>query len=105
MNLGANKYKTNKIVIWTKLWIIICFHIRPFIIDSFLFVGSLFNSSSYGGSVANARDPNESIIKFTHNIWIGVNGVSLPMHAQIKTIKHAQKFTVNWNCKNFLILS
>ena len=55
--------------------------------------------------MAKAREPNESIIKLTHSIWIGVNGVSFPMQAQTNTKIQAQKFTESWNCKNLRILS
>ena len=104
-NLGAKKYNITKRIIWHKLWIIICFHILPLIIDSFLFVGSRCKSSSYGGSVAKAKEPKESIIRLTQSIWIGVNGVSFPTQAHINTSIQAQKLTDNWNCKNLRILS
>jgi hypothetical protein len=35
------------------------------------------------------------MIKLTQSICIGVNGVSFPIQAQIKTIKQAQKLTDN----------
>jgi len=55
--------------------------------------------------VANAREAKVSIIKFTHNIWMGLRGDSLNTAPPTKAITKATKFTVNWNCKNFLIES
>ena len=46
-----------------------------------------------------------SIIKLTHNIWIGLKGDSFKTAAPANAITKAQQFTVNWNCKNFLIES
>lgn len=45
------------------------------------------------------------MIKFTHNIWIGFKGDYLNIAPPTKAITRATKFTVNWNCKNFLIES
>ena len=45
--------------------------------------------------MAKAKEPKESIIKLTHNICIGVKGVSLPIQAQTNTSIQAQKFTDN----------
>lgn len=61
--------------------------------------------SSLGGSVARAREARVSMIKLTHNIWIGLRGDYLRMAAPEKAITRAHMLTVNWNCKNFLIES
>lgn len=46
-----------------------------------------------------------SIIRLTQSIWIGVNGDYLRITAPKNAIKIATIFTVNWNCKNFLMQS
>lgn len=51
--------------------------------------------SSVGGSVAKAKAANVSIIKFTHSIYIDVNGLSPNAIPPIKTINKATIFTVN----------
>ena len=62
-------------------------------------------SSSVGGSVAKAKEAKVSMIRLTHNIWIGFNGDSLKTAPPTKAMTKAAKLTVNWNCKNFLIQS
>lgn len=81
------------------------FHISTVIKDSNLEYGFLLRRSSLGGSVAKAKDAKVSMIKLTHNIWIGLSGDSLRMAAPEKAITKAHILTVNWNCKNFLIES
>lgn len=81
------------------------FHIVAVIKLSYLEYGFLFKSSSDGGSVAKANEAKVSIIKLTHNIWIGLRGDSLKTAPPTKAITKATKLTVNWNCKNFLIES
>ncbi len=80
-------------------------HISTVINDSNREYGFLFNRSSLGGSVANANDAKVSMIKFTHNIWIGFKGDSFKIAAPAKAITKAVMLTVSWNCKNFLIES
>lgn len=46
-----------------------------------------------------------SIIRLTHNIWIGFNGDSLRTAPPTKAMTSATKLTVSWNCKNFLMQS
>lgn len=55
--------------------------------------------------MAKAREANVSIIKLTHNIWIGFNGDYFKIAAPEKAITKATILTVSWNCKNFLIES
>ena len=55
--------------------------------------------------MAKANEAKVSIIKLTHNIWIGLSGDSLRMAAPAKAITRAHMLTVSWNCKNFLIES
>lgn len=55
--------------------------------------------------MASARAARVSIIRLTHNIWMGESGDSLKIAAPEKAITSAQTLTVNWNCKNFLIES
>ena len=45
-----------------------CLNIVLEIMYSSLECGGLVNTSSDGGSVAKAKDPNVSMIKLTHNI-------------------------------------
>lgn len=61
--------------------------------------------SSEGGSVASANAARVSMIRLTHNIWTGVNGDYFITTAPKKAIKMATIFTVNWNCRNFLMQS
>jgi hypothetical protein len=75
----------------------IFFHISAVINDSNLEYGFLNNSSSFGGSVAKANEAKVSMIRLTHNIWIGFNGDSLSMAAPEKAIIKATILTVNWN--------
>jgi hypothetical protein len=57
--------------------------------------GLRFNNLSLGGSVANAKAANVSIIKLTHNIYILVNGASF-VTADPKThINNATTLTVS----------
>lgn len=55
--------------------------------------------------MAKANAARVSMIKFTHNIWIGVKGDYLITTAPKKAMKMATILTVNWNCKNFLMQS
>ncbi len=81
------------------------FHILAVIKFSNLEYGFLFNKSSLGGYVAKASEAKVSMIRLTHNIWIGLSGDSLKIAPPTKAITKATKLTVNWNCKNFLIES
>lgn len=72
-----------------------CLNIFLVIIDSYLLYGLALSNASVGGSVANAKDANESIIKFTQSIYIGVK-ISYSMTAAvIKVNATATIFTVN----------
>ena len=55
--------------------------------------------------MANAREPNESMIKLTYSNYIDVNGDSFNTQAPKNAMQSATTFTVNWNCKNFLMLA
>lgn len=94
-----------KIIIWRQPWVTIFFHISAVIKDSKREYGFLFNKSSLGGYVAKARDAKVSMIKLTHNIWIGFKGDYFKIAAPEKAITNATMLTVSWNCKNFLIES
>ena len=68
--------------------------------------GSRRRSLSWSGlSVPRAKAPKVSIIRLTHNIMTALRGGSSPLQAAIKVTVNATAFTVNWNCKNFLMLS
>ena len=75
------------------------------IMYSSLLWGGLLNNSKVGGSVANAREANVSIIRFTQSIWIGFRISYFSVTAPIKVKTTATTFTVSWNCKNFFMLS
>lgn len=45
------------------------------------------------------------MIRFTHNIWMGVRGDYLITTAPKKAMKMATTLTVNWNWRNFLMQS
>ena len=62
-------------------------------------------SYSVGGSVARASEAIVSMMRLTHNIWMGLKGDSFNTAAPAKAITRAQQLTVSWNCKNFLIES
>lgn len=53
-----------------------------------------------GGSVESAKAANVSIIKFTQNSYVAVNGDSEKNRIPIKTTKMQEKLTVIWNYKN-----
>ena len=55
--------------------------------------------------MARAREASVSMIRLTHNIWMGLRGDSLKMAPPTKAITKSTKLTVNWNCKNFLMES
>lgn len=80
-------------------------HIWGVIICYFLEYGILFSNSFEGGSVARASAANVSIIRLTHNIWMGVKGDLFNMTELSIAIKIATILTVSWNCKNFLMQS
>ena len=44
-------------------------------------------------------------MRFTQSIWIGFSGDSLRTAAPMKARTKAQKLTVSWNWRNFLIES
>lgn len=72
-----------------------CFNIFLVIIDYDLVYGLSFNKIGLGGSVANASEAKESIIKFTHNIYIGLS-TSYFNRADIRSVKPtATTLTVN----------
>jgi len=105
INCVPLKRMVPKIMICRHPWEMIFFHISAVINDSNLEYGFLNNSSSFGGSVAKANEARVSMIRLTHNIWIGFNGDSLSMAAPEKAIIKATILTVNWNWRNFLIES
>jgi hypothetical protein len=51
--------------------------------------------SSPGGSVARASEARVSMIRLTHNIWIGLSGDYLKTAPPTKAITKATKLTVN----------
>ena len=55
--------------------------------------------------MARAKEAKVSMIRLTHNIWIGFKGDSLKTAPPTNAITRATKLTVSWNCKNFLIES
>ena len=86
-------------------WTMIFFHMLGVIRFSFLPMGSLFRSSSDGGSVARASEARVSMIRLTHNIWMGFRGDSLRTAPPTKAMTRATKLTVSWKCRNFLMQS
>ena len=55
--------------------------------------------------MARAKEAMVSMMRLTHNIWMGLRGDSFKTAAPAKAITKAQQLTVNWNCKNFLMES
>ncbi len=90
---------------WNRAWPKICLNIVFEIIYSSLEWGCLSSKSYEGGSVAKASDPKVSIIKLTHNIWIGFNTYCFKRAEPINVENTATMLTVNWNWMNFLIQS
>jgi len=82
-----------------------CLNIVLEIIYYSLLWGGLFNNSYVGGSVAKAKLAKVSIIRFIHNIWIGLSIYCLINAAPIKVMQTATTLTVSWNWMNFLIES
>ena len=66
--------------------------------------GGLSMSSLVGCSVARARAPSVSMIKFTHNKCTAVKGTSPAEIAATKLITRAATFAVSWNWMNFWML-
>ncbi len=99
----------NKTIDNITIWNIACNeilrHINGVIIYYLREYGILRRSYYEGGYVAKAKAAKVSIIKLTHNIWIGVNGDYFINTAPKNAINIATTLTVNWNCKNFLIQS
>ena len=62
-------------------------------------------SSSVGGSVARASEAMVSMMRLTHNIWMGLKGDSFSTAAPANAMTRAQQLTVSWNCRNFLMES
>ena len=62
--------------------------------------GLFFITSLLGGNDANANAAKVSIMRFTHNICVTVNGDCVPVNAPITTMRHATIFTTSWNNTN-----
>jgi hypothetical protein len=67
--------------------------------------GFLESNYSVGGYVASARDPSVSMIRLTHNIWIGFKIYCFISAAPISVIETATTLTVSWNWMNFRMQS
>jgi len=72
-----------------------CLNIVFEIMYSSLECGFLFRSSSDGGSVAKAKEPKVSMIKLTHNIWMGRRIYCLSEAAPMRVIETATTLTVS----------
>lgn len=72
----------------------ICFSIMGVIIESSFFIGCLSKSLSEGGSVASARAPKESMIKFIHIIWTAEKRGWFKTKTEISVVITATMFTV-----------
>ena len=68
----------------------------PFNICALTERGCSFMTVFVGGNDANANAAKVSMIKFTHNIWVTVNGDYATMNAPMTRIKQAATFTVIW---------
>lgn len=55
--------------------------------------------------MARERAARVSMMRLIQSIWTGVRGESLRITAPMKAMNKATTFTVNWNCKNFLMQS
>ena len=73
----------------------ICFIIFREIIYSSLLCGYLSNRLSLGLSVAKAKLPNESIIKFNHSKWILYSGLSNSIQLPMKAVASATQLMVS----------
>lgn len=58
-----------------------------------------------GGYVAKANEPKVSMIRLTHNIWMGFRIYCFIKAAPIRVMVTATTFTVSWNWMNFLMQS
>mmetsp|Transcript_120992 Transcript_120992/g.210475 ORF Transcript_120992/g.210475 Transcript_120992/m.210475 type:complete len:256 (+) Transcript_120992:2026-2793(+) len=67
----------------------------------------LKRASSEGHSVARARAARVSMIRFSHSSWTGLRGSSFSAdRADPTTVSSTPAtLTVNWNCRNFRMLS
>ena len=59
--------------------------------------GFSFITFGSAGNEAKAKAAKVSMMIFTHNIWVTVNGRVVPMNAPISTTSKAVKLIVNWN--------
>lgn len=62
-------------------------------IYSFFLYGGLLRRSSFGDSVARAREARESIIMLTQRSWIAASGDSQRMQAPVKAVARATTLT------------
>jgi len=60
---------------------------------SYFLYGGLLRRSSFGVSVARAREARESIIMFTQRSWIAASGDSQRMQAPEKAVARATTLT------------
>ena len=58
--------------------------------------GFSFITSCEGGKEAKAKAAKVSIIRLTHNIWVTVRGISVPMIEPPSTRSKAATLTTNW---------
>jgi len=75
----------------------ICLTIFGEMIYSFFLYGGLFKRSSFGSSVAKAREARESMIRFTQRSWMAARGDSHMITEPMKEVIKATTLTVNWN--------
>ena len=74
----------------------ICLTIFLEMIYSSLDCGGLASSLAlFGGSVARANEPRESMIRFTHKSWIGWSGDSVRRQEPKKAVAKATTLTVS----------
>lgn len=86
---------SNNTIIWYTLAPAIVLYMVGDMILSSLLYGGLPNTLIDGGSVANARDANVSIIKLTHNISMAFKGDSFNTSAPKNDMNRATRLTVN----------
>ena len=98
-------WRVSKTTIWYKAWANRFLHMTLVMRGFVLPTGGLSINPLVGFSVARAKAPNVSMIKFIHNNCTAMSGTSLADTTATKLIASAATFTVNyWNWMNFWML-
>jgi hypothetical protein len=91
--LNPKKMIANRMIVWKIDMHKMCLIIFRETMYSLFLYGGLLRRSSFGVSVARAREARESIIIFTQRSWIAARGDSQRMQAPEKAVARATTLT------------